>query len=248
MERAGRTRRIWRNVFATLALAAVVAVGVLAGSAWASVWLAALFMIIMLLATVVADHGWRGLGLGVLKIIIGLVIAFCVMWALSGSGYGVVAVLVGAGMLHFARTVPGTVRLPRSTITRAMLLPPPRRRGATLISVIVAMGIVTMTMTLALRAHYQGSRFVALEAQRAVAAAECQAELEQARARGWARLPGPGEREFRSDAGEGLLSIAPGPVAGSRLITARVSWPRRDDIPGGSVELATIMSARGASG
>jgi len=248
MEPAGRTRKIWRIVLAALALAAVVAVGFLAGSGWASVWLAALFVIIVFLATVVADHGWRGLGLAALKVIVGMIVVLCLMWALSGSTYGFIVALVGAGMLYFAGSVPGIGRLPRSKITAAALLPPPRRRGATLISVIVAMGIVTMTMTLALRAHYQGSRFVALETQRTVAAAECQAQLEQARARGWARLPGVGEHEFVSQAGEGLLTIAAGPVAGSRSITARVSWPRRDDIPAGSVELATIMSARGASG
>ena len=247
MEPAGRTYRTWSIVLATLMLASVVTAG-LAGSVWASLYLAAHFMVIMVLAAVVRDHGWGGLGLGVLKVIIGLVIAVCVMWALSGSMYGAVVALVGAGMLYFAGSVPGTLRPPKSRITAASLLPPPRRRGATLISVIVAMSIVTMTMTLALRAHYQGSRFVALETQRTVAAAECQAQLEQTRARGWARLPGVGEHEFVSQAGEGLLTIAAGPVAGSRSITARVSWPRRDDIPAGSVELATIMSARGASG
>lgn len=247
MERAGRTYKTWSIVLVTLMLASVVTAG-LAGSVWASLYLAAHFMVIMVLAAVVVDHGWRGLGIGALKVIGALACIGIVVLGFCAGGYMFFFLAIGAGMLCITYWTLAVARMPRSKITGAMLLPPRRSRGATLVSVIVAMGIVTMTMTLALRAHYQGSRFVALEAQRTVAAAECQAQLEETRARGWARLPAISEHRFRSDAGEGLLTVAAGPVAGSRSITARVSWPRRDDIPAGSVELATIMSARGASG
>ncbi len=130
-------------------------------------------------------------------------------------------------------------------------LPRGNRTGATLISVLVSIGIIAMCLTLALQAYLGGSRFVALESQRARAVAACQMQIERARANGYDRLPAPGEHGFevgREVQGEGQLIVAPGSVSNSRVITARVSWPAGERRPGGSVELVTIMTARGVGG
>ena len=139
--------------------------------------------------------------------------------------------------------------LPRSRITAASLLPPGRRRGASLVSVIVCMGVVGMALAMGLRGYYQGSRFVALEAQRTRAAAACQWRLESLRAGGYRALPAVGEHEFTSptpgDDIAGTLVVEPGPAANCRRLTVRVSWPADERLPAGKVELVTIMSARG---
>ena len=76
------------------------------------------------------------------------------------------------------------------------------RRGATLISVLASMAIIAICLTLVLQAYLHGGRFVELQQRRSRAAMACQAQIETARARGYAALPAPGEHTF--DAGEGL--------------------------------------------
>ncbi|MGI5820157.1 MAG: type II secretion system protein [Armatimonadota bacterium] len=123
------------------------------------------------------------------------------------------------------------------------------RRGATLISVLAAMAIIAICLTLVLQAYLHGGRFVELQQRRSQAAAACQAQIEQARARGYAALPEPGEHAFA--AGEGLagtLVIEVGPREDACTVTARVRWARDDAAPGGDVELVTIMTPRGIGG
>lgn len=120
------------------------------------------------------------------------------------------------------------------------------RRGATLISVLAAMAMIAICLTLVLQAYLHGGRFVELQQRRSRAAMACQAQIETARARGYAALPEPGEHAF--DAGEGLegtLVIEAGPQENSRTVTARVRWERDDAAPGGDVELVTIMTPGG---
>lgn len=123
------------------------------------------------------------------------------------------------------------------------------RRGATLISVLASMAIIAICLTLVLQAYLHGGRFVELQQRRSRAAMACQAQIETARARGYAALPAPGEHTF--DAGEGLegtLVIEAGPQESSRTVTARVRWPGDHAAPGGHVELVTIMVPGGIGG
>lgn len=123
------------------------------------------------------------------------------------------------------------------------------RRAATLISVLAAMAIIAICLTLVLQAYLHGGRFVELQQRRSRAALACQEQIERARARGYAALPAPGEHAF--DAGEGLagtLVIEAGPQADSRTVTARVRWTRDHSAPGGDVELVTIMTRKGIGG
>lgn len=124
------------------------------------------------------------------------------------------------------------------------------QRGATLISTLVALAIITLCLTMFLQAYVHGSRFVAIEARRTQAIAACQEQVELARARGYAGLPAIGSHTF-GPAGEaplqGEVVVADGPVAGSKQVTARVSWAAGEEVPAGKVELVTVMSARGIS-
>jgi type II secretory pathway pseudopilin PulG len=154
---------------------------------------------------------------------------------------GMVAISYGVYFQAIARRdTPGrTMRTPR--MTRSALQPP--RGGATLVSVLAAMAIIAICLTLVLQAYLHGGRFVELQQRRSRAALACQAQIEQARARGYSALPQPGEHAF--DAGEdlqGTLVIETGPRENSRTVTARVHWPEDDAAPGGDVELVTIMA------
>ena len=115
-------------------------------------------------------------------------------------------------------------------------------------STLVAMAIIAICLTMFLQAYVHGSRFVALEARRAQAIAACQQQIEIARARGYSALPAAGTHRFDPGDGlmlEGRLVVAAGPARGSKQVTARVSWPAGEQVPAGSVELATIMTSRG---
>lgn len=121
--------------------------------------------------------------------------------------------------------------------------------GATLISVLAAMAIIAICLTLVLQAYLQGGRFVEMQQRRSHAALACQAQIEQARSRGYAALPATGSHAF--DAGEGLegtLVIEAGPQENSRTVTARARWAGDHAAPDGSVELVTIMTPRGIGG
>ncbi len=185
-----------------------------------------------------------------------LAIVAALLWttAFGGAGAGNVILTIGILQLGVALwLVPRDVIRPRY-IDPAMLEPrrPPRRAsgGATLLSTIVAMAIIALCLTMVLQAYIHGSRFVALQARRIQATAICQAQIELARARGYAALPAPGQHTFRAGdevATVGGLIVERGPIAGSKQVTARVSWPANERLPAGQVELITIMAARGIS-
>ncbi len=240
--------KTWWTIVALLIVVGVFLYGLSQGMLWPLMYASTILVGILLFIAVSLDHSWGALAVVLFNVLGTLLVLGVIGAVLFPNLLGIVIALIGFGMLQAARRASEAGPLPRSNITARTLLPPQRKRGATLISVIVAMGIVAMTMTLALRAHYQGSRFVALEQQRTVAAAECHAQLERARARGFGSLPAIGEHPFASQAGEGTLIIEPGPVDGSRRLTARLSWPGHANLPAGSVELDTIMSARGVGG
>jgi hypothetical protein len=223
-----------------------------AGYEWAVAAGAALVVVAALYLLLRPRLGWRALPLSFGVVFGGALLSFVVAVAIV-SIYGGVLLCLGWGLLAAAlRHLPRpTFRQP--TITREMLEPAARERraGATLISVLVAMAIIAMCLTMALQAYVGGSRFVALESQRAEALAACQMQIESARAQGYRRLPEAGEHGFEVGpgvAGEGRIVVAPGPISESRRVTARVSWPAGERMPAGSLELVTIMTPRGIGG
>lgn len=125
-----------------------------------------------------------------------------------------------------------------------------RRTGSSLISAVVSLGLTALCFTLMLHAALQGERLSRSQRCRTEAFAACQARLETLLAGGYASLPAPGRQAFAviSDfSARGEIVITPGPVAGTRGVTARVVWPRSGEETGGQVELATIMAARGGT-
>lgn len=140
----------------------------------------------------------------------------------------------------------------RSPCTTGLRLPVPRRsrRGTTILSVIFAMGLIGLCLTMVLRAYVQGRRYEATRQLRVVALGACQQQIELMRSRGYARLPAIGHMGFSVPGQEtmkGELQIAAGPVSGSKQVTAQVTWPAAADMPAGRVELATILTSRGLS-
>jgi len=223
---------------------------------WAITLAVALVVVAAVYLLLRPRFGWRALLWAVLLVSVtaalGCVLLVGVL-SLYGSLYGLVLLTLGGAQLVAVLYFWPRRTFRQPTITREMLEPLPRgsRSGATLISVLVSIGIIAMCLTLALQAYLGGSRFVALESQRARATAACQMQIERARADGYARLPAPGEHGFevgRDVQGEGRLVVAPGSVSNSRVITARVTWPAGERMPGGSVELVTVMTARGVGG
>lgn len=128
---------------------------------------------------------------------------------------------------------------------------PGPRRGATLATAMVAMMLVAICLTMVMQAYMQGNRARHVQACRVVAEAACRGEIETARAHGYAALRPPGSYSFdvrSSRPMTGALTIAAGPVAASKLVTATVTWPADDATPAGNATLSTIMSARGIGG
>lgn len=125
------------------------------------------------------------------------------------------------------------------------------RQGATLVSAVVAMFIITLCLTMALQAYVHGSRARLIQARRTVALAACQEQIETLRARGYASLSGVGEHSFAvptDNALQGRARVARGPVGESKQVTITVQWPESERLPAGQVSLSTIISARGVSG
>jgi type II secretory pathway pseudopilin PulG len=116
-------------------------------------------------------------------------------------------------------------------------------RGSSLISAVVAMAMVATCLVMVVRTYVTSRRYVAVQTQRMEAFAQCQQQIERLRAGGYRALPAEGEHAFGSD---GQLVIAPGPVADSRLVTARAVWPATG-APPGRMELTTVICARGCS-
>lgn len=143
--------------------------------------------------------------------------------------------------------------LPEKPWASAFRYPVPRSRrgGATLVSAMVALGLVVLCLTMMLQTFVQGSRAQRVQTHRTVALAACQEQMESLRARGYGAVPGLGEHNFAVQADpalRGTIHVEPGPVSGSKQVTAVVHWPEGEQVPAGQVTLSTILSARGVGG
>lgn len=122
------------------------------------------------------------------------------------------------------------------------------RRGASLVSTVVALGLTAACLTLVVHAALQGDRFATSQQHRAEAFAACQGHMETLRAGGYSALPSVGTHVFQVEsafAARAETVIAAGPVSDSRTVTVRVRWPLAEGHPAGQVELSTVMAARG---
>jgi hypothetical protein len=124
----------------------------------------------------------------------------------------------------------------------------PPRRGATLISAVIALALAGMCLAMALSVYLGGSRARIAQTHRLAALAVCQSQIETLRAGGFSALPSV-ERSFTSPddpALRGTLSVAPG-TSGTRLVTATAGWPPEDRAPAGRVTLTALFAPRGVS-
>jgi len=124
------------------------------------------------------------------------------------------------------------------------------RRGASLVSTVVTLGLTAVCLGLVVHAAVQGERFAAWQRARALAFAACQQQAETLRASGYARLPGIGVHGFAVAALPGVRGetvVAMGPVPDTRTVTVRVSWPQTEERSAGRAELNLVMAARGLS-
>ena len=120
-----------------------------------------------------------------------------------------------------------------------------KARGATLISAAVALGILTVCLSVALRAYLAGSRAELAQERRLAALGACQEQLERLRAGGGGAA---GERDF-AVAGQaeirGSLTVARGPVAGTERVAAVAKWDGDELAPAGEVSLVTVLAGGG---
>lgn len=130
-------------------------------------------------------------------------------------------------------------------------LPRRRQSGATLVSTLVSLFIISLCLTMFLQAYVQGNRARAVQERHVAGLAVCQERVEMARARGYAALRDPGDYPFPVESHtqlSGLTHVEPGPVAGSKQVTVTVRWPEGEQVPAGEISLSTIMSAQGVGG
>ena len=130
-------------------------------------------------------------------------------------------------------------------------LPRGRQSGATLLSVLVSLLIISLCLTMFLQAYVQGNRARAVQERHIAGLAVCQERVEMARARGYAALRGPGDYPFPVESDiqlSGVTHVEPGPVASSKQVTVTVRWPEGEQAPAGEISLSTIMSAQGVGG
>ncbi len=130
-------------------------------------------------------------------------------------------------------------------------LPQRRQSGATLVSMLVSLFIITLCLTMFLQAYVQSNRARAVQERHVAGLAVCQERVEMARARGYTALRGPGDYPFPVESDiqlSGVTHVEPGPVAGSKQVTVTVRWPEGEQTPAGEISLSTIMSAQGVGG
>jgi len=121
-------------------------------------------------------------------------------------------------------------------------------RGAALLSVVFSLAILVAAITVTLQTYVVGARSQRLTAQRNGATAALEAQLETLRAGGFHKLAAAGVVAIPRGALAGLpgargeLAVAPGPLPGTRTVTARVTWdehgPRKE-------ELTIVMARQG---
>ena len=121
-----------------------------------------------------------------------------------------------------------------------------RRSGAALLFAIFSLLVLISALTIVLQTYVVGSRSQRLSAQRDAATAALEAQLEALRAGGYGQLPATGVLPIPSTAlpslpqGAGQVAVAPGPLPGTRVVTAEVTWEQH----GSHREELTIVMAR----
>jgi len=127
---------------------------------------------------------------------------------------------------------------------------PARRHGATLISALMSMFLLTVGITIVLQSYLVGSHSVRLSSQRNAVTLALQSQLEALIAAGYGQLPSPGARAVPTSALpavpaiSGQVLVAKGPVANTRTVTAAASWNER----GPRQEQLTILMTSGRWG
>lgn len=127
------------------------------------------------------------------------------------------------------------------------------RRGATLISTIVAVGLLAATMAGMVHIYQISHLAVETSDYRLVALMAAESTIERMTARGYAALPEPGSYPLEDvlenlPHSDGQVEIADGPVDGTKTVTVTVQWQTRDERPVSQVQLSRIFSERGMDG
>jgi hypothetical protein len=115
---------------------------------------------------------------------------------------------------------------------------------------VVALGLLTVCLTVTLRTYLQGSRAELAQERRLAALGACQEQIERLHAAG-AGAVALGERSFavvKQAPIQGTLTISPGPVAGTRRVAARARWEGDDSAPAGEVALVAILGTGDGGG
>ncbi|MFO7945533.1 MAG: hypothetical protein R6V19_01775 [Armatimonadota bacterium] len=127
------------------------------------------------------------------------------------------------------------------------------RRGATLISTIVAVGLLAATMAAMVHIYQISHLAVETSDYRLEALMAAESSIERMTTRGYTALPEPGSYPLEDALenlphSEGQVEVAEGPADGTKTVTVTVRWQTRDERPVSQVQLTRIFAERGMDG
>jgi hypothetical protein len=127
-------------------------------------------------------------------------------------------------------------------------------RGATLISTVVALGLLVVTMGAIVHIYQVSNLAVKTSDYRLNALMGAESVIERMAGEGYAAVPEPGTYALADDAldglpdGRGEMKVAEGPVEDTRTVTVTVKWQTDKGRPVSRVRLTRIFAKRGMDG
>ena len=128
------------------------------------------------------------------------------------------------------------------------------KRGATLISTIVAVGLLVATMGALVHIYQISHLAVKTSDCRLKALMGAESVLERMAGEEYAQIPQPGTHavgdEHLDDLpnADGEIRVADGPAVDTKTVTVTVKWRTREDRPVSRVTLSRIFAQRGMDG
>lgn len=128
------------------------------------------------------------------------------------------------------------------------------KRGATLISTIVALGLLVVTMAAIVHIYQISNLAVKTSDYRLNALMGAESVIERMAGEEYGTIPQPGTYALADETlsglpnAEGEMTVAEGPVRDTKAVTVTVKWRMEQDRPVSQVRLTRIFAKRGMDG
>lgn len=128
------------------------------------------------------------------------------------------------------------------------------KRGATLISTIVALGLLVVTMAAIVHIYQISNLAVKTSDYRLNALMGAESVIERMAGEEYGTIPQPGTYTLADETlsglpnAEGEMTVAEGPVRDTKAVTVTVKWRMEQDRPVSQVRLTRIFAKRGMDG